>query len=1253
MNSKLLKIYITALIFFATQINLNAQNSIDPSGGFVALVPNGNTDDNGWPIGDQYDGANINNSIWRTATNYVATGGSGWLRLGNTDSSATTYIYLGNGITINDESSSGGAIILAESGFNGDLIIETQGNIRLQHEDNLGRIIDVDNANNVTINGGTYDSVRRQNNTGGEYAADINSVNNTVLINDATFYGPDVDQNWVNVAGGTGLQLSSPNNVILNNVTSIGGIGKQRRNGTIDDTSDDTGTWTSDDIGGGNGLIFQGATSANIFATNLTAEAGQAGNFFVSATRVDGDTIDLNSSGGDGISGSSILNILNGTITGNDGGEGSFNSSDGDNFNVLFSASGGDGISGGIGSGILTNVNVTAGDGGYLTIALPTTGSITYTGNGGSALTGSLSDGSLSGNFIAGHGSSDFSHFAGSSLININGGRSINNSGQKVTIQNGTYYAGHGGTNVYISSSDNLSSTSINAVGGTGLFGPAEINSGIFTGGNGGQIVADTANTVAVAGDGGPAVYLTSSDSTILNGIFTGGNGGNITLSNGTALADGGSGLISIKTLDGEADGVSDTTTLTINNGIFTGGNGGRATSGNGLTQALAGTGAQLYGGTNIISGGTFSGGNKGSSSSELNLDIALGVRNAHYLSITNANGNKPLISGDMALDDIDNVNLQSGRVTGKIIIGGSINNFDVSSDLEVDGNFEIGYIHTSSLTSNASVNVNIDSNNDGSVFKNINMFNESVLTFSNQTFKSATDANISINEQSEIVFLNGATLSPGTTINIGLGTLNSDASIVLNNSSSINLNYNGTDNGELNISSGSLDLSASNTKLHLTGSPSNSNGTVNFGILGDNSDTIDQSKITTDFGWLLNTSVSTEGNSSNALVVTYNYNLPSNHISEADFQNTNHYDAVSNFISTNNFSTINALGAIKGSALIKYSEVDEVNTSDGIYRDNQQINNLISARNTEVRSRHGFASSNPKQQKPKGVAGPSSNNDSQIQGWIRSYNARGNYDQTASFDKHKIDGKGTIIGFDKYKNNILTGITIGQSSSKSYSDSVYSSNTDIVNSSLYSTIGGRKNFLDLAFSYSEADTKIRNAFDIPSYKISSSLQSYYVGLGHSFDSFKNIQITPEISYLYSKYEQDGYTRLGIINKEVSNFSSDSKILSTGVNISTQYQIDWFNKGLAMIPEFRLHLLREMNANVNDEVNYIVTDNDPSFSQGTLSVRPREENLFKIGIGLNFWSWYTKNARLELDYDLTTGDTYHEHLISGKVGIKF
>ena len=39
-------------------------------------------------------------------------------------------------------------------------------------------------------------------------------------------------------------------------------------------------------------------------------------------------------------------------------------------------------------------------------------------------------------------------------------------------------------------------------------------------------------------------------------------------------------------------------------------------------------------------------------------------------------------------------------------------------------------------------------------------------------------------------------------------------------------------------------------------------------------------------------------------------------------------------------------------------SGLAEINASDGVFKDHYQLHNLISARNTEVRSRHGFASS-------------------------------------------------------------------------------------------------------------------------------------------------------------------------------------------------------------------------------------------------------------------------------------------------------
>ena len=139
-------------------------------------------------------------------------------------------------------------------------------------------------------------------------------------------------------------------------------------------------------------------------------------------------------------------------------------------------------------------------------------------------------------------------------------------------------------------------------------------------------------------------------------------------------------------------------------------------------------------------------------------------------------------------------------------------------------------------------------------------------------------------------------------------------------------------------------------------------------------------------------------------------------------------------------------------------------------------------------------------------------------------------------------------------------------------------------------------------------------------------------------------------SFLYSKYDQDSYLRPGITEKIVDEYTSTSKLLTAGVNIATQYQIDWFNLGLAMIPEFRLHWLHEMNSNESDVINYTLSDGSYSSS---LNLRSRDENLLKVGVGLNVWSWFSKNTRLEIDYDLTTSDNYKEHLISGKIGIKF
>ena len=102
--------------------------------------------------------------------------------------------------------------------------------------------------------------------------------------------------------------------------------------------------------------------------------------------------------------------------------------------------------------------------------------------------------------------------------------------------------------------------------------------------------------------------------------------------------------------------------------------------------------------------------------------------------------------------------------------------------------------------------------------------------------------------------------------------------------------------------------------------------------------------------------------------------------------------------------------------------------------------------------------------------------------------------------------------------------------------------------------------------------------------------------------------------------------------------------------MAIEYQIDWFNLGVAMIPEFRAHWLHEINSNESDTLNYTFLNNNDT---GSLSVRSRDKSLIKVGAGLNIWSWYLKNTRLEVDYDLTKSESYEEHLISCKLGVKF
>jgi hypothetical protein len=52
-------------------------------------------------------------------------------------------------------------------------------------------------------------------------------------------------------------------------------------------------------------------------------------------------------------------------------------------------------------------------------------------------------------------------------------------------------------------------------------------------------------------------------------------------------------------------------------------------------------------------------------------------------------------------------------------------------------------------------------------------------------------------------------------------------------------------------------------------------------------------------------------------------------------------------------------------------------------------------------------------------------------------------------------------------------------------------------------------------------------------------------------------------------------------------------------------------------------------------------------------VRSREEDLLKIGVGVDIWRWKRQNTKHEIDYDGVFGGDYEQHVLSGKVTVKF
>jgi hypothetical protein len=1205
--------------------NAHAQNQINDdsqTGGFFALIPDGTFDPSVdwtmWPMGAMVNG-NSSNEIswvdedyltevdpnfditaypgWANATTYITPGGNGYLSV---TANTNTAVYVEKSVSRNSNDPT-----ISYTG-SGELRIFASSGSEIKNL-NFGAALNSTTSGRVELWNGTYDGTRLDANAARGSAVYISNTT-SLYVNGSSFVGPDNVNAWINNDGGSGLNLNNvalavfdyQNNPNANKLT--GGNGQE--NATAARTAGPSA---------GSALVVGGSTT--ILATNLFAEGGIAGSYRLAFTR---DTADFNGSanGGDGIdaTGTSNINIQNGTISGTDGGSLFLTGvSDNEDWGFDFTGNGGTAIDGETGSGVLENVTLTGGHAGEMTLNDPSSGTHAVQLSGGSAYDGSMGGGSIiNGQLVAGNAAGGISFTAGNATMTLNGGAGLNNSSSvQGTISNTIVQAGNGGNATLTTTGSDLNSIVMN--GGRALNGTLSVQSGTFIGGNAGSFALAGTNQTQITMRGGDA-FQSAGTSVIENGSFYGGNGGVGAINNGSIDASGG-------------DAIHQTAgTLTINGGLFRGGNGGVANiqnqSGSAST-ARAGLGAYIAANA-TLNGGIFESGFDGNfvgQQEDAYSQVAVWLDDADTVNIQGT----AQLNGDLLVNDTTSLSLLGGTVNGNVHFTSGTTEVTISNTPTIRGSF---------ILESGIVNTTLSAENDGRVLNSVQIQSGDFNV--NSAFISAPNTQIKLDSTNATLNLSQeGTLSSGSQIAVNYGTLIA-TDLTLKENATLSVAHNGTTTGDITLS-GNLDLSATGAKVVVQGIANTSSGTVDF-LTANTVSNVDKIKV--DLGWLTSAEVNT-----NTYQISYQYQ-PLNGFVTGISSNLNEEVRTNSTL----FSQLNSLSEANGSKLIRFTETQSSDNADISMQTQQQVANVIAQRSNEVRGKSGFANTTNKLPLPKGVAGPSQEN-TQMQGWIRGYQASSSRDETSLFTGYDADTSGTVIGIDKRYGTLLIGLSAGTASSQIDGGTTYGSSIDFTQLGVYASIGSEKSYFDFAFTQADIDHDVNNRI-LSNVKesYSASLNSFYVGAGRSIQLSERIKITPEASLLISTYDQDAYQRSGVYagdTKQIASYSADSQLLTLGATLSTKNQIDWFNRGLAIIPELRFHWLRELNPDL-DDMRYT-----SSLGSSTLSLRSREENLFKMGVGLDFWSWHFYTTKFQLDYDLTTGESYQEHLVSGKVSLSF
>jgi len=870
------------------------------------------------------------------------------------------------------------------------------------------------------------------------------------------------------------------------------------------------------------------------------------------------------------------------------------------------------------------------------------------------------------------------------SAVTISGGAGLLMSGGTLDIKGGDFMAGNSGALLSIGPGQLGIASNLTAVaeGSDGAYhsGSTTISDGYFTGGDAGDVIID--GDLALARVSGGRGLYNSGNATISTGTFIAGDAGQATVDSVTsakAIAQGGHAISlntgshtidyaettstrgGVATARGITSAIADamggngiyamgTTALTINDGIFRGADGGFA-SGETLATADGGSGVRINAGLLTINGGTFSGAKAGTATGPNAFARAgRGIwAEGSSVKINDATGTKTVINDGIYFSNSGTtLDILGGTINGGILFDGTGSpTVTVSSNATFTGAI---------VQDGGTVNVTLGAG-ASSFFKDVEI--DGTMDF-NSDFNSAAGTIFTLANTNSAVEFNSLRLAGGSQIQAGGGTVDvTVGDLVVGDGSSLNFAYDGgwSTNGISPTSGrariiGGLIMTNTGARITLSGAAATTTGSVAVVAAGTNTlfgANNPNEVIQANLGWLVKTN---NVDSTAGVTVEFGYNSLTNHTELADLGTTllSELDAAitdTNYINKGKFLALNSNGKAAGEQLIRYSTTQIPDVADAAFQTQLQVSEVAAARGSEFRSMNGYASSKPNfgRTAPQGAAGPNEGGESDMQGWMRGYGSFSSRDTEGTFTDYDSQAYGVVVGVDKSFGNLLIGLAGGYGNVSIDAGTTYDADVNNYHGTLYSTFGGESTYVDLALTYGISDTKVNNIVADDTFDSHSA--SAYIGAGKSFCVGEKLKITPEASLLTSHYTQDEYDRAGLVMMSIKEYDEWSYLGSLGLNLATTHQMDWLNMGFALIPEFRVHWIHEFNTDLAD-FTYI-----SSGTTKTFGVRSREEDLLKVGAGVDMWNWSYQNAKLEVDYDGVSGKDYEQHTLSLKGTIQF